>query len=275
MITVDITLDDDLLFKLREQVKAFEQGGTSAARVFPETARSFTMAAQVIQKSWQNWALGGHIEDATKIKNPSPKLASSIKIIRANDFDITVGTDSRYMQLIQNGKDEHDMKTTHPFGRKSRVSKKGVQYLVVPFRWGTYNKGVARAHFGKNNTMSEAVSKMVTSRKFQRSNTKNRWGTHYEPNARGEFIVRPNYEWGDRLGKDFGNESGMVRMLDDSGKKPKSTYFTFRVISAETKTGWVIPEVEANDVVGALKRSLERQTNDIIGEGFKSDLGLI
>ena len=43
---------------------------------------------------------------------------------------------------------EYDMKQTHPYGKKSRVSIKGIPYLIIPFRWGTPNgKDTKRAHF--------------------------------------------------------------------------------------------------------------------------------
>ena len=151
MITVNVALSEDTLSLLRSQLAAFSGGNGS--RVLPETSKAFNMAAKLIQKSWQNWALGGSLMGAENIKNPSPRLAGSIHIKRLNDFDFSIETDSRYMERIQNGSPEFDMKTKYPYGRKSRVAKsgknKGVPYLIIPFQWGTPNKnGEARAHFG-------------------------------------------------------------------------------------------------------------------------------
>ena len=281
MITVNVALSEDTLSLLRSQLTAFSGGNGS--RVLPETSRAFNMAAKLIQKSWQNWALGGSLMGAENIKNPSPRLAGSIHIKRLNDFDFSIETDSRYMERIQNGSPEFDMKTKYPYGRKSRVAKsgknKGVPYLIIPFQWGTPNKnGEARAHFG--NVIPCEVYKILKSRKFSKSQrTEN---THIEPNASGENIERPEYTWGDRITVDdvltaAGDEGisdnvfGMVKMK----AKGKSTYFTFRVISVNSPpNSWKRKAVPPSDVVGAVERTTRKNVEEFIQEGLEQDLGL-
>ena len=239
MIKVNVDLDQELLSQLRSSLAGLT-GGTGA-NTMPGTARAFSYAAKLIQKSWQNWAMGGSLMGAENIKNPNPRLASSIRIRKLSDFDISIETDSRYMEQIQNGMPEFDMKTKYPYGNKSRVSKKGVPYLIIPFRWGTPNKnGSARAHFG--NTIPLEVYKILQSRKFRKSETTE--NTHPEANFKGENIERAEYDWGDRIkDEDAGNANGMVKMRSNTG----STYFTFRVISAKSpESAWVRKEVPAN-----------------------------
>ena len=85
--------------------------------------------------------MGGDLNGISNIKSPSSKLAQSIKIKKNAAFDVNIESDSIQAQRIQEGTPEHDMKTTHPYGNKSRVAKsgpnEGVPYLIVPFRWGT------------------------------------------------------------------------------------------------------------------------------------------
>ncbi len=166
MIRVYVNLSDDTLMQLQSALSGFL--GDNGGKVMPRTHAAFEQASRLIQKSWQNWALGGSIAGVESIKNPNTRLASSIKIRRISDFDMSIETDSRYMERIQNGSDEFDMKTRYPYGNKSRVSQKGVPYLIIPFRWGTPNKdGSARAHFG--NVIPLEVYKILQSRKFRSS----------------------------------------------------------------------------------------------------------
>ena len=270
MIRVSVDLNDDLISQLKENLAGLSGG--AGAKAMPGTSRAFNMAAKLIQKSWQNWAMGGSLVGAEDIKNPNPRLASSIHITKASDFDINIETDSRFMERIQNGSPEFDMKTKYPYGKKSRIAQKGknkgVPYLIIPFRWGTPNRdGSARAHFG--NVIPLEVYKILQSRKFRRSETTG--GTHPESNFSGENIERAEYDWGDRIkDDDLGNANGMVKMRSNTG----STYFTFRVISANSPSGsWVRKEVPPNDVVGAVEKTTRKNVEDLLQAGLEQDLG--
>lgn len=267
MIKVEVTLTDDTLMRLQAALAGF--AGSNGGKVLPRTKTAFDHAAKLIQKSWQNWAMGGSIAGAVNIKNPSPNLARSIKIRRIGDFDVSIETDSPYMERIQNGTAEFDMKDTYPYGKKSRVSKKGIPYLIIPFQWGTANgKGGARAHFG--NTITQEVYEILKSGKFKKSIRKTE--THIEPNASGENIERAEYDWGDRLNdENSGNMNGMVRMKANK----KSSYFTFRVISADSPpNSWKRKAIPSNDVVSAVEKQTRKAVEDLLHEGLEQELGL-
>ncbi len=266
MIKVDVELNDDLLSQLKSQLGAFGGGN---AKLAPGTARAFSFAAKLIQKSWQNWAMGGSLQGAENIKNPNSRLASSIHLRKLSPFDISIETDSRYMERIQSGSPEFDMKEKYPYGRKSRVSKKGIPYLIIPFRWGTPNKdGDGRAHFG--NTIPLEVYKIIQSREFKKSSKTG--STHEEPNYKGEGIERAEYNWGDRIDDEgAGNANGMVKMRNGN----KSTYFTFRVISAKSpENAWKRRAIPANDVVSAVEKATRNDVEEIIQSGLEQDLGV-
>lgn len=270
MITVSVDLDDELLKQLQAHLRGFM--GNNGGNVSPGTAKAFSTAAKLIQKSWQNWAMGGSLIGAADIKSPNPRLAGSIHVKRFTDFDYSIETDSRYMERIQNGSPEFDMKSKYPYGNKSRVAQKGknkgIPYLIIPFRWGTPNKeGGARAHFG--NVIPLEVYKILQSRNFRQSRrTEN---THNEQNFRGEDVERSEYDWGDRLNdEDLGNANGMVKMRANS----KSTYFTFRIISANSPSNsWIRKEVPPNNVVEAVKNTTKQNVEDILQAGLEQDLG--
>lgn len=65
----------------------------------------------------------------------------------------------------------------------------------------------------------------------------------------------------------------MVRMKDSANGK--STYFTFRIISAKSPQGSWIYHKDAKapvDMIGALKRTVESDIRKMIEEGIKADV---
>ncbi len=267
MIKVDVTISNDLLWQLQAQLLTFT--GANGGKIAPATKNAFNVASKLIQKSWQNWANGGSIEGIESIKRANPRLASSIRIKKNNDFDADIYSDSPYMERIVNGTPALDMKEKYPYGTKSRVSKKGVPYLIIPFRWGTPNKdGTERAHFG--NTIPLEVARIIQSRNFEKSV---KTGEHHvEKNAKGENIERQEYNWGDRLkDDDLGNANGMVKMASNTG----STYFTFRVISAKSpKKSWLRNKVPPVDVINAVEKATRYDVEALLQAGFEQDLGI-
>lgn len=258
MKSLDITFDNDLLLKLQNVLE-------NKGQMLPATKTAFNVSAQAVQADWQKWAMGGSIDGAEDIKNPSPKLAQSIKIQRKGDFEYVIGTDSKYMEQIENGRDAQDMKLTYPFGKRSRVSKDNIPYLIIPFRWGTPNKnGNARASF-KANVIPQSLYPIVRKLKASVTNSEKR----LEENAEGIPIERATYDWGGRLTKDIVPDSrmeGMVRMSGGAGA------FTFRIISMNSPAAsWWKKRVPPNHVLEGLKRQAEKRTAQLIEEGLKAD----
>lgn len=268
MIKVDISLDSELMEQLMAHLEYFS--GKNGKEIAPNTLNAFNTATRMIQTSWQNWARGGSLQGAMDIKNPSPNLARSIKLHKENDFSAEISTENQQMVSIQEGRKAQDMKLTYPFAKKSRVAikkehgvERKVPYLIIPFRWGTPNKyGEARAHFG--NCIPVDIHNYIKKEKNFESSSRTGL-THTEENAAGEDIERSEYEWGDRLEAE-GSINGLVKMQG-------STYFTFRIISMDSKPeSWWRKQIPANDVIGALKKNLEPKINDIIDEGFRNDV---
>jgi hypothetical protein len=272
MIRFDVTVDSDLL----QKIAVMGMGGNQ----LPAGTAAFNEAAKLIQSMWQGWVTGGDLNGVPAIKSPSPNLAQSIGIRKNGPFDVNIESDSAGMKRIQEGTEELDMKTTHPYGNKSRVAKtgpnKGIPYLIVPIRMGTPNKsGGARAHF--KNVIPQNMYSAVTAFKMRVSRRLDVRGDgtkaiRIEENYRGQPIERSEYEWGDRISSD-GPANGLVRFPDDTNGT--NTFFTFRVISAASPAGsWIRPAVEPADVVGALERTARPAVEEMIEAGFKADFGV-
>jgi hypothetical protein len=272
MIKVNVTVDSDLLQQL-----AYRLPSLFGAGVAPATKRAFDESVLYIQGVWQGWAMGDPLIGITRIKNPSQSLARSIRTKQNGPFNAEIYTKSLYAHRIQDGQPELDMKTTHPYGKKSRVSKEGIPYLIVPFRWGTPNKqGGARAHFG-NAIPQSLLSRVEAFKTYKRLAQVDKKGnitggeTHFEKNYAGQDIERSDYNQDyDRLDDVEGNEKGMVRMAGSGG------YFTFRVISAKqlvTKPySWIRKAVPPVDVVSALEKAVRPVVEDVIQAGLKADI---
>lgn len=252
---------------------------TWTAEACPNTSKAIQASLQNIQTVWADYLSGDIALDGIGTnKKPSGKAASSLRNYMTGPFAGEVTTNSPEVEKIQTGtKDvEYDMKKTHPYGRKSRVSKKGIPYLIVPFRWGTpsgkknsLGEDSGRARF--NNTIPLAFYNTVVKGMEASSRT---GLTHLEQNYKGENIPRSEYTWKSRIKKSLAwsdNSVGMVRMKDVRN----STYFTFRIISAKSPPdSWIYKRkgTDGVDMLGALARTVEEDVCHTIEQGLLADL---
>jgi len=264
MIRIDITTDSDIIQQLAMRMPGFFGG-----KVAPATKKAFNTSAKYIQRVWKGWAMGDSIMGIPDIKNPSQKLANSVKMNPIGPFIVDILSESPYMRRIVDGTPRVDMKETYPYGRKSRVSKEGIPYLIIPYRWGTPNeKGGKRAHFG--NVIPQPMYQAIKA--FGMEKSVRLKSTNAEENYSGEQVERSEYDWGDRLDAD-GNENGMVRMANEAGRG--STYFTFRIISAKSPAGsWIRKEIPPVDFEGGLTRAVTPVVEEMVQAGIEADIGL-
>lgn len=266
---MEVKIDASQLEKLSA---AFAKGMTEAA--FPNTAQAVRQSRDLARQRWADYLAGeGNLDGIAPLDKPSVRMAQSVKSEKTGAFGYSVYSESRQVMKLIDGEPavDYDMKKTHPYGRKSRVSKKGVPYLIVNFRWATPNeKGGQRARW--NNFIPQKVYQ-TTLNKVLRKRSETTGLTHTEQNFAGEAIDRAEYNWGGRLSESEawdGRSSGMVRMKDGT----KSTYFTFRIISAKSPaSSWLYHKdaKPAVDIAGALKRTVEGDIGRIVGEGIKAD----
>lgn len=267
---------DYSLAELNSLVKAFANTVENAPEAaLPNTATAFGKAVHYVHNLWTGYLTGDNDLDGIEhLDNVTSAMVQSIRTRKNGAFDYTISSDNRQLEQAVKGRKEveYDMKKTHPYGNKSRVSKKGIPYLIVKFRWGTPNqKGSKRAHF--NNFIPQKYYE--TAVKGLELSSINILKNYYEANAKGEDIERQGYNWAKngRLKEDqaWDNRSvGMVRMKDVRN----STYFTFRIVSAKSPaSSWIYHRdgKPGIDLIGALERTARPHVEKLIEEGVNAD----
>jgi hypothetical protein len=266
-------MDDDLLYQVIHRLSAI-----SAGKSMPALAAAVSAGALMIRDTWKGYAAGGSLAGVEKLKNPQGGYMRSIYIDhQRGPFEKVITSDSPVALYLEHGTSELDMKKTHPYGPRSRVSKKGVPYLIVPFRWGTPKT------IGFSNVMSQSIYNIVKQKNFSKTFVTGK--THGELNARGENVQRHEYVWGDRLVLDddavtlglAGPEeqrrvNGMTRMFGDDGKT--AGYFTFRVISANSPKGWIKPATSPRPIRSAVINAARKDVAALFEQAARRDFGL-
>lgn len=262
--------------ELKKLADNFSRGMTTAA--LPNTDAAFNRAAQMVRQMWVGF-LDGSVQ-LPGVETPDRVTSAMVKSIKtqdkttADEFFHTIYSDNRQLEELNRGRKEveYDMKQTHPYGKKSRVSKKGIPYLIIPFRWGTPNqKGTKRARF--NNVIPQAAYE--TSVKGLAISSVNELKKYYEANFKGESVQRQGYDWAKngRLKADQAWDDrsvGMVRMKDVRG----STYFTFRIVSAKSPANsWIYHRdaKQGTNYMEALANAVMPKVDKIINDGLRAD----
>ena len=269
MVKVRITADSPALQELAAAVTQLGRKG-----LLPSTEAAFLRGAKMIRNGWQEYGSGKKaLPGVPAMKKPSRNYAAAVKIRQDGPLSYTVSNESKAAALLEYGTSGYDMKLTHPYGRKSRVglhwnekSKvlERVPYLIVPFSWGTPN--VVTFH----NTMSEDIYEKA--RQLKKSKVTGE--THFEENWAAVAIERHEYEFTERLKTDDAGayENSMVRMSDMA--TGKSTYFTFRVISARSpQNSWLQKGQPARHVTVGLQKEYSETIMSDIQQALKTDLG--
>jgi hypothetical protein len=290
MIKMKIELSDDTLNTLIAML--------SIVRPIPKTKKALQNAAKIVQETWQNYVMGKQeLPGVAPLKTPSGRLVNTIKIHTQDRLHREIYSESKSMERLINGTPEIDMKETHTKGPKSRVSMKGVPYVIIPFRWGTPpKKGKQRVGFGKN-IMPIQVYKIVKNKitfipTITTVSADDADEDHKTLNAREEMVGRAQYSdvlgekgWGDRLSMEGSDMNGMSNMLGEDGKS--AGYFTFRVISREKPDGWdkkphkkswekswIKPATPARQITQGVVKAAQEDVNHILEAAVRMDLGL-
>jgi hypothetical protein len=260
MIQMKIEMQDDILQQVVSRLSVLD------GRTMPATGTALRDAADIIREVWRGYVAGARtLPGVEALKNPQGGLARSIRIEKIGPFHYQVVSNSKIMNYLIEGTSEVDMKETHTRGPRSRISKDGEPYLIVPFRWGTPKT------VGFRNVMTAEVYSMVKKKKFEKSVVTGK--THIEPNALGQPVERQEYEWGDRLDMEGSNMDGMVRMKGHDGKS--AGYFTFRVISRNSPAGsWIKPATQGKPITQGVVNATQKDVNELLDMAFRRDLGL-
>ena len=265
MLKIEITVDNPILNDLVYLAKKI--GGNAG---LPATETAVSVGAKKIADSWRAYASKREsIEGVPDMKHASNSYTKGVKIKKEGAFSYTISNESSVAPLLEYGTTGYDMKKTHPYGKKSRVSKDGIPYLIVPFSWGT-----ARTVTSFSNTMTESIENIA--KRLKKSKVLEE--TKLEDNFSGESIERHTYDWGNSISIDNAlqgdmeniNAIGMVRIANNARG---STYFTFRVISARsTKNSWINKGIPAGHVTEGLKNKYVKDIEEEIKKAMEIDI---
>ena len=152
-----------------------------------------------------------------------------------------IWTDWKRADEIDAGIPARDMKTMLQTSARTRVSKTGSKYLIIPFRHGaaganTLSKAMPPAVYKQAKMLSMSVVTGKTTRM----------------GGLGKLVPQSKHKWGGKLPSGLDTDSrhktdhyaGMVRFNTSAGKGRSSSYMTFRVMSEKSR-GWIYPAREA------------------------------
>lgn len=275
MIQISIAPED---YNLADLARGLE---LVASRFMPKTARAFKMSASLMEYTWKMLA-------QKTLKTSTGAYARSIKMRMLTPYQYEIYTDHPLATILEDGAKEYDMKTTHPFGRKSRVVKKTVKrkgktisregdpYLIIPIRHGV--PGASRMAMPES--IYRQLRQMISEGNFVKSavTAAPKKGKKVEPNYQGELIPRASYNWGDRLrDTEMDRLESMIAMNVPSGRKEsRSEYLTFRVISVNSPAHkWIQPERKGHHFAKQVVEITEDAIKDLLSTSFAKDLGVV
>ncbi|UIS74630.1 hypothetical protein [Morganella phage Mecenats66] len=200
--------------------------------ITPLLSQAVQAVGQQLMMEWQQGVYTAKLWEQER-----DQYAGSIDIKQINGLKLEVFTDYKYASDIENGRPARDLKDNIDKSSKSRISKKGTPYLIIPFRHGipkTNKNPMSNNIYGIAKQMTPSTITALTSRQG---------GT-------GKMVPQRVYQWGQRMAAGMSSKlkeshksdptAGMVRMDVSTGGQKRSSYLTFRVMSKKSD-GWIVP----------------------------------
>ncbi|KKL91064.1 hypothetical protein LCGC14_1898430 [marine sediment metagenome] len=266
MIAITLTPEDP---QLAELVGSLE---FMSSKMMPHTYQAFKRAVALVQYTWKCYAAGADMGGGMKLKRPTGAYARSIKTRFYAPFNYEVFSDSKVAKFLEEGTKEFDMKKTHPFGKRSRVTKKGQGYLIIPFRHGAPGSVYYPPLPEQVYKQIKAIAKQADFKLASRAQ-----GKKYSPNYKGEMIPRARYKRGTPI-TGLGDENLEGLMVVNIGATPKekrSAAVTFRVISENSPAfKWIRPAMPGMHITKHVVENTQDAVKDLIETGLKKDMGI-
>jgi len=239
----------------------------------PNTFKAFKRATALVQYTWKSYANGNPIKGSSvRLKNPTGAYMRSIKVRYLSPINTEIYSDSPIALYIEKGTREYDMKKKHPKGKRSRVNKKGVPYLIIPFRHGVPG---TKSYAPMPEQMFQKVEQVL--KQDEKALSQRIKGHTHSPNFKGDLVPRAKYKWGTRFqGTGLDQLEGLIAMNMSTGPKEKrSEYMTFRVISANSPAfKWIMKARPAKNITKHVVINTAKPIADMISAGLRMDMGL-
>lgn len=210
--------------------------------------------AQQTQSTWQASVMG--VPDIWLGQKKA--MAESIEWKMLTPVSAEVWSDSPLAEQFENGFEPRDLKQMLNTSSRTRTSKDGSKYLIIPFRHNTPGNSAHAPAMPEN---VYAIAQSLTPSSVT--------GMGKRLSATGASVPQASYNWGSRLGAGLvqanpGHSTdiyaGMVRFDTSSGNQKSSAYLTFRVMTSKQAGKWLVPAKPgkniARDVAAAMHEML-------------------
>jgi hypothetical protein len=216
--------------------------GVMNEKVLPDLHTAVMAMAALAREDWMT-----AIHHAKLWQGERDNYAASIAIEQTGPFAARVWSEYKYAEEIETGRPAYDMKVMLRTSTKTRMGKKGV-YLIIPIR----------------HNMSSMPAPVYQAAKALSPSKVTSIGTRVS--ATGHTVAQRNYLWGGRLKAGavpqmLRKHAGMVRFGTSTPGAPRSSYLTFRVMSASS-TGWIKPPQPGIHIVEKVVEALRPQAEE-------------
>ena len=250
-MTYKVSVDIDL--------GAFQQ--QVIAQLFPVVTQAVAAVAEHGAYLWKDAVMKARLWSVEK-----QRYTDSISWKMTGSFSAEIWADYILAGEIETGRPAKDLKKYLQTSQRTRISKKGVKYLVIPFRHNSPENDALAAQ------MPKAI--YLQAKKLSPSSVT---GMGTRISATGATVPQASYNWGSRLLAGLAPKmkpehktdiyAGMVRMNTSAGKSKSSSYLTFRVMS-ETSTGWIVPAKPGLFLAQHVSEAIQPLLNDSIGNAI-------
>jgi len=238
----------------------YNANGVIAQAIFGNVATAVKAVAHEGAYKWKD-----SVNKAALWSGEKKPYIKSINVVGAGDFSAEIISEFKYAAEIETGRPAKDLKRMLQTSKKTRISKKGNRYLIIPFR---HNIPGGDAHASSMPPSVYAAAKNLTpSYVLPLGSMK----PAQRLSASGHMVKQDSYQWSGRLPaglmpklKDHHKTdiyAGMVKFDTSTPHAKSSSYMTFRVMS-DKSTGWIVPAKPglylAKNVANQLQPLLEK-----------------
>jgi hypothetical protein len=216
----------------------YEANGVIAKAIFGNVATAVNAVAHEGAYQWKD-----SVNKAALWSGEKKPYIKSINVVNTGDFSAEIVSYYKYAAEIETGRPPKDLKRMLQTSQKTRISKKGNKYLIIPFRHNVPGKN---AH-----AMDMPLSVYAAAKKLHPSYVLP-LGSMKPPqrlSASGHMVKQDSYQWSGRLPaglmpklKDHHKTDiydSMVKFDTSTPKAKSSAYMTFRVMS-DKSSGWIV-----------------------------------
>jgi len=242
-----------------------------AAAVLPLLQQAVGAIAQQTRANW--------IEAVQRSKlwsGEKDAYSGSIEWKMTGNLEALVWTDYKYAEEIETGRPAKDLKAMLNTSLKTRVTKKGKRFLIIPFRHNTPGNS---AHAPP---MPKAIYKMaseLTPSRITGHGTRLSGTGAYDLKTRAPATVRQNhYNWGTKLVGAIAaggskHHEGMYRFETTTpGGKRSSAYLTMRTM-VEGSPGWIIKPRPGLNIAKKVTEDMQPLAEAALQEAVRRGLG--